>query len=418
MTDKIATTEAPSLAGAAWLVRPETRAVLAALAAAGYPARVVGGAVRNALIGLPVDDIDIATPALPEAVIAACEVAGLATIATGLQHGTVTVVANHRPHEVTTLRRDVVTDGRHATVDFTEDWAADAGRRDFTINALYCDAQGQIHDPLGGLADLLARRVRFIGDANARIAEDYLRILRFFRFHAVLGAGDPDPAGLAACVRGRDGIGQLSAERIRAELVKLLVAPRALDAIDAMAAWGLLTAILHVAPRHGVLRALIAAEAALGAAPDPMLRLSALALAVVEDVRHLARRLKLSTAERRALLVVDRRLGEAVAGLDPKAARRALYELGPRAWRRRILGALAAGAIGEAAAADLHGLPERWPVPVLPVRGADLIALGHAPGPRIGAILTEIEAWWIEADFPPSEAVRGRLAAVAGGFKG
>ena len=211
----------------------ETQAVLAALRRAGHEGRIVGGAVRNALMGKPVADIDIATPATPEQVMRAATAAGLHVIPTGLQHGTVTVVANHVPHEVTTLRRDVATDGRHATVAFTQDWAADAARRDFTINALYCDADGTVHDPLGGYPDLVARRVRFIGSADQRIAEDYLRILRFFRFHAEYASGPLDAGGLAACVRGRDGLARLSAERIRAEMLKLILAPGALAALEA-----------------------------------------------------------------------------------------------------------------------------------------------------------------------------------------
>src|SRR5581483_10750916 len=200
----------PSLAGADWLVRPETQAVFRALAARGHAARAVGGAVRNALLGRPVIDIDIATPARPEEVMEAARAAGLAAVPTGIAHGTVTVLAAHVPHEVTTLRRDVETHGRHATVAFTDDWEADARRRDFTINALYCSGEGEVFDPLGAYPDLASRRVRFIGDAHERIREDYLRILRFFRLTAEYGEGPPAPEGLAACVAEREGLGRLS----------------------------------------------------------------------------------------------------------------------------------------------------------------------------------------------------------------
>lgn len=245
-----------SLADASWLQRSETRAVLGALTAAGHEARIVGGTVRNALLGEPVTDIDIATTATPDQVIAAARAAHLDAIPTGIAHGTITVVANRVPFEVTTLREDAETFGRHARVAFTADWAADARRRDFTINALYCDADGVVSDPLG-LDDLAARRVRFIGDAHERIREDALRILRFFRFHARYGEGNPDTAGLDACAKERALLTMLSAERIRSELLKLLDAPGAADAVATMSNYGFLSALLGRAPRPGVLRRLI-----------------------------------------------------------------------------------------------------------------------------------------------------------------
>ena len=409
-----------SLAGAPWLVQPETAAVFQALGAAGYAARAVGGVVRNALLGLPVTDIDIATPARPEAVIAACSAAGLATVPTGLAHGTVTVVAGGIAHEVTTLRADVETDGRRATVAFTDDWAEDASRRDFTMNALYCDVAGIVHDPLGGLADLLARRVRFIGDPDQRIAEDYLRVLRFFRFHAVLGKGSLDASGMAACIRGRAGLVRLSAERVHAELLKLLTGPRALDAVAAMGDCGLLPLILRVAPRPGVLAALIEAEAHLGRAPDAMLRLSALALAVDEDIPALAGHLRLSNAERAALWVIDQRLERMFAGLSGTPARRLLYHLGTDRWRQSLLGLLAANPTHATRVhvGKLLQLAADWPLPRLPVKGADVLQLGIAPGPDVGAILAEVEAWWIVHDFPDEAQVRDQLAAIARRRKG
>lgn len=409
----------PSLAGAEWLQRAETQAVFRALAAAGFAARAVGGVVRNALMGLPVTDIDIATPARPEQTIAACRTAGLATVPTGIEHGTVTVVVHSQPLEVTTLRADVETDGRHATVAFTDDWAADASRRDFTINALYCDADGTVHDPLGGYADLVAHRVRFIGDPDQRIAEDYLRILRFFRFHAVLGAGALDPAGQAAAIRGRAGLQRLSAERVRVEVLKLLVAPRASDAVAAMMDCGLLTQILGVAPRPGVLAALIQAERLAQAGPDAILRLSALTLAVGENRNELADRLRLSNAVREALIVVDLDLCRQFDGLETRAARRLLYRFGPASWRRSVLGAMAAMPENQRAAMlPLLALPQIWPMPKLPVKGADVLAHGMQPGPAVGALLKDLEDWWVASDFPSAAAVRDRLAALAAERKG
>ncbi len=324
----------PSLAGSDWLVRPETRAVFAALAAGGFEARAVGGAVRNALLGLPVVDIDIATPARPDEIIAAAKAAGLAAVPTGIAHGTVTVIANHVPHQVTTLREDVETHGRHATVAFTDDWAADARRRDFTLNALYCSAEGEVFDPLSGYADLAARRVRFIGDARERIREDYLRILRFFRLTAEYGQGSPDAEGLTACVREREGLARLSAERVREELMRLLVARRGPELVRAMFDYGLLALVLASAPRPSLLDRLAAVEAALGLGADAILRLAALAVEVAEDADRLRDRLRLSNEEHARLS----RLGMRVPRMGPtepeQAARACLYAEGPAAYRR------------------------------------------------------------------------------------
>jgi poly(A) polymerase len=394
-----------SLAGAPWLVRAETQAIFRALQAVGADARAVGGAVRNAILDVPVTDVDIATPAKPDAIIQACEAAGMQCVPTGLEHGTVTVISGGIPFEVTTLREDVETFGRHANVAFTDDWAADARRRDFTINALYCTADGTVIDPLGGLADLQQRRVRFIGDAAQRIREDYLRILRFFRFHAEYGRGALDPDGVAACVRERSGLAALSAERIRVELLKLLVAPRSVPTLAGMHEFGLLAGLLGLAPRPDLFARTVQIERDLALPADALLRLSALAVAVEEDIAHLSDRLKLSHAERESLLVIDRR-AQTWLGLDERAARRRLYELGPERWRRQLL----AGAIASDVAATepswrmLYELPERWPTPQFPLRGADVLALGVQPGPAVGNLLREIEAWWIASDFAADEA--------------
>lgn len=392
---------------------PSTRKVLDALAAAGFEGRVVGGTVRNTLMGLPVSDIDIATPARPEAVVTACASAGLVTVPTGLEHGTVTVIADRTPIEVTTLRRDVATDGRRATVAFTDDWLADAQRRDFTMNALYCDAAGHVHDPVGGYPDLLARRVRFIGDPDARIAEDYLRILRFFRFHAAFAVGLPDPAAMAACARGIGGLARLSAERIRSEVVKLMLAPGVAAAIRAMLDVGLLPTILGAVPRPDVLEAVIAAEAPLGLAPDAMLRLSALALSVDDDRARLAARLRLSTAERKALLVIDDGLAERLGPIDPRRARQLVYREGAEAAQRQAAGLMALWPGRESEARLLVETARNWSRPKLAVSGADLVAEGFAPGPRIGLVLAEVERWWVDADFPDAAATRAALARIA-----
>ena len=277
----------PSLADADWLTREPTRTVFAALTAEGAQARAVGGAVRNALMGVPVKDVDIATTALPEEVLALAERAGLHAIPTGIEHGTVTVVADKTAFEVTTLRRDIETFGRHAKVTFTTDWREDAMRRDFTMNALYCDASGKVHDPLGGYGDLKAGRVRFIGDARQRIREDYLRILRFFRFGAQYGdAAAPDAAGLAAAAAEKAGMAQLSGERIRSELLLLLAAPGAVAALRSMRDVGIIAPLLGVAGEVELVERLAAIEAALQRAPDAVLRLAALASGTRADLRR------------------------------------------------------------------------------------------------------------------------------------
>ncbi len=396
----------PSLANAEWLLATATQTVLECLTASGFGARVVGGAVRNALLGRPVADVDIATTATPVQVIAAARTRGLKTVATGLEHGTVTVIVAGKPFEVTTLRRDVETDGRHATVAFTDDWDADAARRDLTLNAIYCDANGEIFDPLGGIGDLLGRRVRFVGDAHERIREDYLRILRFFRFTAEYAEGVPDAAGLEASLAERTGLHTLSAERIRAEFIRLLVAPRALPTIAAMADYGLLTEILPVAPRLGILARFVAIEAANDLTPNAMMRVAALTIAVHEDALHLAAKLRLSSAER-DILVRAASLIVADPMLDDKVQRATLYRLGQSAFAEAVLLAWARGSsrVDDPSWKSLLELPQRWRPTALPFSGRDIIARGVAPGPRIGQVLTKFETWWIANDFPGEHAL-------------
>lgn len=392
----------PCLAGAEWLKRPQTQAVLRAIEAGGYPARAVGGVVRNALLGAPVADVDVATPAPPEEVIRLAESAGLKAIPTGLKHGTVTIIVDHTPFEVTTLRKDVETFGRHARVVFTQDWAADARRRDFTINALYCDADGRVYDPLNGYPDILARRVRFIGDAAERIREDYLRILRFFRLTAVYGAGPPDPDGLAAAVRERAGLARLSSERIRQELVQLLAASRAPELIEVMRDYGLLTMVLPVAPRPGLLHRLAAIEQSLALQPDVMLRLAVLGVEVVEDAIKLRDHLRLSNAEFDTLVLAANAPRE---GVHPQSseqeAKVSLYRKGPSDMRKQLLINWARSGISpdHPNARVLYAFPDRWDPPRFPVSGADVLEAGVPSGPRVGDILDELERRWIEADF-------------------
>ena len=389
----------PSLKDAAWLKRPETARVFAALSGDGIETRAVGGAVRNTLLGLPVTEVDLATTAVPDKVMALARKAGLKAIPTGIAHGTVTVVADGAPFEVTTLRRDVETYGRHAKVVFTEDWDEDARRRDFTLNALYADAEGALYDPLGGYADLVAGRVRFIGDAEARIAEDYLRILRFFRFNAYYGKGPLDAAGLSACVKQRGGLAQLSAERVCAELKRILIAPQARAAVEALFDYGLLTDILGSAPRLGRFAHLIGIETALSREANAVLRLAALAVFVAEDAPRLAARFKLSNAEQAVLaLGADEVLDQALP--EEGAAKRLLYRLGPDRFPLQVMLTWAARGTdaGDPGWQRALSLAERWQAPSFPVHGPDLAPF-NLEGPALGAMLRALEQHWIDGGF-------------------
>jgi poly(A) polymerase len=404
---------APSLAGAEWLKQRGTLAVLAALNGDGVETRAVGGAVRNALLGLPVTEIDLATTAEPDRVIALAERAGLKTVPTGIDHGTVTVIVEGKPFEVTTLRRDVETFGRHAKVAYATSWEEDAKRRDFTLNALYADRDGKVFDPIGGYADLQAGRVRFIGEAEARIKEDYLRILRFFRFHAYYGKGAMDEEGLRASVRLRAGLEQLSAERVAGEMRGILVAPGAIGAVEALLDHGLLTNVLGGVPRLVRFERLVAIEEANGLAPSSALRLAALAVFVEEDAARLADRLRLSNAEQGVLALGALGVDAALPGEE--AAKALLYRLGPDAYRSRLLLAWAeADARSEDAAwRNALALPERWQAPVFPIGGNDVMALGALQGPDIGELLKRLERDWIESGFALD---RDQLFAKASAF--
>lgn len=349
-------------------------------------ARFVGGAVRDTLLGLPVTDLDIATTQPPQRVVELLESAGIKAVPTGIAHGTITAVASGTVIEVTTLRRDVTTDGRHATVAFTDDWQADAARRDFTINALYADpVSGAIFDYFGGLADLDARHIRFIGDPLQRIAEDHLRILRFFRFLARFGDA-PDPAGLEACVARANDLMALSRERIRDELLKLLVAKDAVRVLALMVEQRVLRPVVPEIDGDGVARlaALATDEAAAGVAPEAIRRLAALLPRDIATNDVVGARLKLSNAERQTLA---------------SAIRDELAE-GPRALAYRIGAARAADRLLLAGEATAAGAVSGWMPPRLPVNGGALIERGLSKGPEVAKALRRIEDQWIAEGFP------------------
>lgn len=408
-----------SLAGAEWLRRPQTRAVFAALTADGAQARAVGGVVRNALLGVPVNDVDIATTAVPADVVKLAQNAGLHPVPTGFEHGTVTVVADKIPFEVTTLRRDIETFGRHARVKFTTDWREDAMRRDFTMNALYCDAAGTVHDPLGGYADLKARRVRFIGDARERIREDYLRILRFFRFLAQYGdASVPDAEGLAAARAEKSGLAHLSGERIRAELLLLLAAPGAVPALRAMRNAGIIVLLLGVEGNVEAVERLTAIERHLPQEPDAILRLAALSAGTPVNLRE---RLKLSGHEGERLAAALRCSPALDPRRDERAAKELIYRHGAAAFADAAIvdWARSQADVCDVARKERATLPERWTAPPLPVRGADVMARGVPAGPAVGRIIAAFEDWWIASGFPADEiAIGTKLDELARGELG
>jgi len=366
---------------------PPVQALLAALARGGIAARFVGGCVRNTVLDRPVDDIDIAVDKPPETVMRALEAADLRVVPTGLKHGTVTAIVKGRPFELTTLRRDVLTDGRRAVVAFTDDWLADAERRDFTFNALYADPDGTIWDPFDGRADLLAGRVRFVGEPDQRIAEDRLRVLRFFRFYGWYGKPPLDSAGFDACRRNAGTLSSLSGERVAKELLRLLAAPAPAEALEAMAEAGALDHWLPEYAGSARLKALIAREDT----PDPLRRLAAI---VSLPATAVAKRLRLSTQRSLRLQLM---LEPAVPG-DLENRRAALYRLGTSLFIDRVL--LEGPDDWQAALS----LARTWTLPELPISGADALALGLKPGPQVGALLEAVERWWIAGDFSADRA--------------
>ena len=407
-------TDAPRRLDAPWLREAPLADLLAVLDRDGEEARIVGGAVRNALIGEPHGDIDIATTAVPKEVIRRVQAAGFKAVPTGIEHGTITVVAAKQPFEVTTLREDVETFGRHAKVAFGRDWRRDAERRDFTMNALSAARDGTVYDYVGGLADIEARRVRFIGDAATRIAEDYLRILRFFRFHAAYGEGAPDPEGVAACIDGRAGLDRLSRERIRMELIKLLVAKHPVPALAIMTEAGLLEQVLGGVPLLASFANMTKLESTLALAPDAVRRLGALAVSVVEDAERLRERFRLANAEYERLASMGDGWWQISSRLGERGGRVLLYRLGPAHFIDRVLLAWTRSPEGAADQAwrVLATLPSRWSAPVFPLKAAHFMRRGVAKGPRLGAVLAAAEQAWIAADFPSDAAA---LAAIADG---
>lgn len=398
-----------------WLDAAPARKVMAALEAAraaapeiqGPMARFVGGCVRNALLAQDVDDIDIATPLKPQHAAEALQAAGIRVVPTGIEHGTITAIADGTPFEITTLRRDVETDGRRAVVSFSTDWTEDAQRRDFRLNAIYADANGDIFDPVDGVADARAGRVVFIGAPDDRIREDYLRILRFFRFSAWYSKTPLDEEGFAACARHVEGMAGLSVERIWKELKKLLEARDPRVALHGLEIGGLLRKILPEAPGAAMLDRLIGAQlkltpdAAEFARADAMPRFMTLVLEAEAGARAAAR-LKMSNEERDRLAAGLSRDGAPMPPISERAARAALYRLGPQAFQDRLILTLA----NAHADADLarfrkfSDFAKTWTIPKLPVGGDDLLRAGLKPGPHVGAILRAVEAWWIENDFP------------------
>lgn len=391
---------------AAFLAQSALATALSALDGEGEEARVVGGAVRDLLLGEPVGDIDIATTALPAETIRRGAAAGFKAVPTGIEHGTVTLVRDGIGFEVTTLREDVETDGRRAKVVFGRDFATDALRRDFTVNALSLGRDGTLHDYCGGLADLAARRIRFIGDAGTRIREDYLRILRFFRFHARFGAGGPDTEGLSACIAGRTGLDGLSRERVRAELMKLLVAPGAVAVVQIMAASGLLMPVIGGVP-HLSRFAGVASDRDAGAV-YPAFRLAALAVSVREDALRLREGLRLSNEE------FDRieRIAHALEALSGQASEPTIAGL--RHLAHRIgQDAVAAGLVLLATAAcEIEqrrvqaAIAELGRTPIFRPSGRDVMSLSVPAGPLVGRVLDVARRDWIEAGAPGDAAAQ------------
>ncbi|UWF58406.1 CCA tRNA nucleotidyltransferase [Brucella sp. 2716] len=393
-----------------WLNAKPLQALFTALNRDGGEARVVGGAVRNTLLGTRVSDVDLATTHLPEETVRLASEAGFKPVPTGMEHGTITVVVQGYPFEVTTLRRDIETNGRHAKVAFGTDWKADAERRDFTINALYVTADGTVIDQVGGLADIETRTLRFIGDAEQRIREDYLRILRFFRFFAWYGSGRPEAEGLRASARLKDGIAQLSAERIWSEMKKLLGAPDPSRALLWMRQAGVLNLVLPESEKWGIdaIHGLVRTQSDLGWQADPLLRLESLVPPDAARMEEMGKRMKMSNAER-ARLEAWARADAVKPGLSEQALKKAIYRGSKQALLDRIRLAYAAArqeAVGSDEAmiraggfARLLDAAEHYDAPVFPVTGGDLLARGIEKGPGLGETLRSLETLWIDSGF-------------------
>ena len=414
-----------NLADRDWFQEPGLQRLMTLLNSGGAETRVVGGAVRNSLMGLPVGDIDLATTLLPEEVSGRAAAKGIKAVPTGIEHGTVTLVVDGKGYEVTTLRRDVETNGRHAQVAFGASWQEDADRRDLTINALYAGADGEVVDLVGGLKDIETKTVRFIGNAEQRIAEDYLRVLRFFRFFAHYGSGRPDADGLKACARARTHLKTLSVERVWAEMKKLLSARDPGRALLWMRQSGVLTEILPETEKWGIdaIPGLVAAEQAFGWEPDALLRLCSIVPKDPARLVTLSERLRLSNAEAMAL---DRfaRAPKPQETVTDVAFDRDLYRFGKDGMMSMLkleLAAARARAEGDqramARSARLFSLLKRAEAfvrPVLPVKGSDVLAAGIPAGPKVGEILGKLEEGWIASQFNLSrEELIARIETLA-----
>ena len=382
---------------ATWMARPQTHAVMKALSAGGQEPRFVGGCVRDALLGLPVRDIDIATPEEPERVIQLIEQAGLKVVSTGIEHGTITAISDGIPFEITSLRRDIETFGRRARVHFTKDWAEDAARRDLTLNALYCDTDGNVFDPVGGLLDLKAGRIRFVGDARTRIEEDILRLVRYFRFLAFYGVEPADKATLSACSEKASLINNLSVERICKELSTLLLAPDPTSSFSLMATHGILSHLLPEAVRVDLLAQLVRVEVAAGKSPNYLRRLATIVDLDKNGADKLARRLKFSAKDRRIFcaLCAPAVLPDAQANL--KESRVTLYHLGQELFAELAL--IKATRVTEQEWLKLTALPKEIDLPEFSLVGQDVVDLGVPEGQKIGDLLRQVESWWVAGDF-------------------
>ena len=383
-----------------WMTEGPAAEVMRALTVEGDQARFVGGCVRDALVGRNIRDIDIATPLSPQRVTELLHKAGLKAVPTGIDHGTVTAVADKTGVEVTTLRRDVETDGRHAKVEFTDDWQADAARRDLTINALSADASGKVHDYFGGLDDLANGRVRFVGDPKQRIVEDYLRLLRFFRFHADYASGALDQAAVAAAKELVSNLKSLSGERLRQETLRLLTARRGPDVWGEMLGLGIVQHYLPWATSLDRLRWVAELEQRHSVTPDSIRRLAALTMTGCG--REVAETLKLSRAEGDRVIALDA-TRDPFDAASPQAVRRQIYAWGNDGARDRLLLDWLDRIDGAAGSAAL-AMIESWPRPRFPLKGADIVKMGVPEGPRVGELLEKAENWWIERDFTPDRA--------------
>jgi len=396
----------------AWMIAPETQSVMKALLENGGDARFVGGCVRNALVNRPVTDIDIATPLVPDAVIERLKSHKIAYAPVGLKHGTVTAIVDGVPFEITTLRLDVQTFGRHAEVKFTDDWKTDASRRDFTMNAIFSTIDGDLFDPFGGIGDLRRGHVRFVGDAARRIEEDVLRILRFFRFHAHFGRGNPDQEALAACAAAAKQVARLSAERIRTEVLKLLESDHCPSVWQLMAGCGVVTHFLPEATNIAALENLVQIEAKLETSPFALRRLAALLEVTEAGFAHVIKALRLSNEQAAQLTAMMN--DDVSLPMTAHEIRKRVFKTGNDIVRSQLL--LTAARSGEKEGLrELYDIATHFQPPLLPLRGEDILQLGRKPGPDIGRILVELEEWWINADFAPDrQACLERLKTIAG----